>query len=164
MVQTMASELHAGMNSGSTPSADAPATPAIGRAQRLGQARLRRDESTVEAAHTQEIAAAHAKRISADRWTAIVGAMRRQADAYNAGARRIILNVVEQSGEATITIAAGGEGDAPYLTATLDEGTFICASARDALGISRETEIRLCSERDDDATAAYLLQNWMEHL
>ena len=60
------------------------------------------------------------------------------------------------------SVSAGGEGT-PYLTATL-EGTFICMKARDALGIPHATEFRLRSDRGDDATAAYLLQNWMERL
>jgi hypothetical protein len=36
--------------------------------------------------------------------------------------------------------------------------------ARDGRGVPHATGFRLCPERGDDATAAYLLQNWMEHL
>jgi hypothetical protein len=37
-------------------------------------------------------------------------------------------------------------------------------NARDALGIPHATELRLRSDRGDDATATYLLQDWMERL
>ena len=92
----------------------------------------------------------------------IVAAIRRLTDAYNAGANRVVLSVVEQSGQATVTVAAGGEA-APYLTAALED-TLICVRARDALGIPHATEFRLRSDCGDDATAAYVLQNWMQHL
>ena len=57
-------------------------------------------------------------------------------------------------GAVSTNVAAGGEV----------EGTFVCMKARDALGIPHTTEFRLRSDRDDDATAAYLLQNWMGRL
>jgi hypothetical protein len=133
-----------------------------GWAQRLGHARHGRDESAAQLARSQQADAAHATALATDRWVTIVAAIRRQAEAYNAGARRVVLNVIEQSEESTVTVAAGGEGTS-YLTATL-EGTFICMKARDVLGIPHATEFRLRSDRGDDATAAYLLQNWMERL
>lgn len=131
-------------------------------AQRLGHARRDRDASAAQLARSQQADAAHAAALSTDRWVRIVAAIRRQAEAYNAGAHRVVLNVVEQSGESTVTVAAGGEG-MPYLAATL-EGTFICMKGRDALGIAHAREFRLRSDRGDDATAAYVLQNWMERL
>ena len=136
-----------------------------GRAERLGHARHGRDESAAQLARSQQADAAHATAVSTDRWVTIVAAIRRQAEAYNAGARRVVLNVVEQSEESTVTVAAGDEGTPflPFLTATL-EGTFICMKSRDALGIPYATEFKLRSDRDDDATAAYILQNWMERL
>jgi len=133
-----------------------------GRAERLGHARHGRDESAAQLARSQQADAAHATALSTERWVTIVAAIRRQAEAYNAGARRVVLNVVEQSEESTVTVVAGDEGT-PFLTATL-EGTFICMKSRDALGIPYATEFKLRSDRDDDATAAYLLQNWMERL
>ena len=92
----------------------------------------------------------------------IVAAIRRLTDAYNAGANRVVLSVVEQSGQPTVTVAAGGEA-APYLTAALED-TLICMHARDAMGIPHANQVRLRSDCGDDATAAYLLQNWMQHL
>ena len=52
---------------------------------------------------------------------------------------------------------------APYLTAALED-TLICMHARDAMGIPHANQFRLRSDCGDDATAAYLLQNWMQHL
>lgn len=89
-------------------------------------------------------------------------ALSKLTDAYNAGANRVVLSVVEQSGQPTVTVAAGGEG-APYLTAALED-TLICMHARDAMGIPHANQFRLRSDCGDDAAAAYLLQNWMQHL
>lgn len=138
-----------------------PPPDETGWAAQLGRARHEREESAAQLARSQQADAAHAAAISTDRWLGIVAAMRRHAEAYNAGARRLILDV-QHTGDSTVTIAAGGEG-APSLTATL-EGTLICMMARDALGIPHATEFRLHPDRGDDDTAAYLLQNWMERL
>jgi hypothetical protein len=86
--------------------------------------------------------------------------MRGLADAYNSGARRVNLSVVEQFGQPTVTVATGGEG-APFLTAALDD-TLICVHGHDSGGGGRATEIRLSPNRDDEATAAYVLRDWME--
>jgi hypothetical protein len=88
--------------------------------------------------------------------------MRGLADAYNTGARRVVLSVVEQSGQPTVTVATGGEGT-PFLTAALED-TLICIHGRDSGGVAHATEIRLSPDRDDDATAAYVLRDWMQRL
>ena len=59
-----------------------------GWAERLGHARHGRDESAAQLARSQQADAAHATALSTDRWVTIVAAIRRQAEAYNAGARR----------------------------------------------------------------------------
>jgi hypothetical protein len=100
--------------------------------------------------------------LAIERWTAIVVKMRELADAYNAGAKHVVLSVVEQAGQPTVTVAAGGEGT-PFLTAALDD-TLICVQTCDSGGVARATEIRLRPDRDDDATAAYVLRDWMERL
>ena len=141
---------------------DGLGTRAIGWAQRLGHARRGRDESAAQLARSQQADAAHAAALSATRWARIVAAIRRQTEAYNTGAGRVVLTIIEQSGEPTVTVAAGGEGTA-HLTATL-EGTLICMQARDTLGVRHATEFRLHPDRGDDATAAYLLRNWIERL
>jgi hypothetical protein len=135
---------------------------AIDWAQRLGDSRRARDQSAAQLTESQQADAALVAALSTDRWVTIVAAIRRHIEAYNAGARRAVLNVTEQCGEPSVTVAAGDDGS-PYLTATLD-GTFISMKARDGLGIPHATEFRLRPDRGDDATAAYLLQNWMERL
>jgi hypothetical protein len=52
------------------------------------------------------------------------------------------------SGQPTVTVATGGEG----------------SHGRDSGGATRATEIRLSPDRDDDATAAYVLRDWMQRL
>jgi hypothetical protein len=41
---------------------------------------------------------------------------------------------------------------------------LICSHGRDAGGVAHANELRLRPDRDDDATAAYVLKNWMQHL
>ena len=137
-------------------------TRAMHWAQELGKERHARDECVARMAKSQEEDAAQTLAVSVERWAAIVAGIRRLADAYNTGARRMVLSVVEQSGQSTVTVATSGEGT-PSLTAAL-ENTVICVHARDAGGISHATEVRLRPDRGDDATAAYLLQNWMQRL
>jgi hypothetical protein len=141
---------------------DLVGTRASNWAKRLGQEHDARDGSAARLATSRQEDAAQATAVSFERWVTIVAAIRRLTDAYNAGANRVVLSVVEQSGQPTVTVAAGGEG-APYLTAALED-TLICMHARDALGIPHANQFRLRSDCGDDATAAYLLQNWMQHL
>lgn len=135
---------------------------AVDWAQRLGDVRRARDESAAQLAQSRQTDAELAAALSADRWVTIVAAIRRHIEAYNAGACRAVLNVTEASREPSVTVSGGGEGR-PFLTATL-EGTFISMKARDALDVAHAAEFRLRSDRGDDATAAYLLQHWMERL
>lgn len=130
-------------------------------AQLLGNARHTRDARAAQATALQENDAARSTAMSAERWPGIVGGIRRLVDAYNAGAGRVILTVEERSDERTVTIAAGCEG--PSLTAALEE-TLVCIRASDAGGVSRSSEVRLRRDRGNDATAAYVLQNWMQRL
>lgn len=141
---------------------DSVGTRATEWANRLGQQHSARDESVARLAMSQEERTTQAVAVSVERWVTIVEAMRRLTVAYNAGANRPVLNVVEQSGQPAVTVTAGGEG-APYLTAALEE-TTVCMRSRDAVGIAYATDFLLRRDRDDDATAAYLLQNWMQHL
>ena len=131
-------------------------------AERLGDERRARDESAVRAAKSEEEDAARTSVVSLERWQAVVLSIRRLADAYNAGAKRVVLNVVEEPGHPAVTIAGSGEG-APYLTAVLD-ATLICSDGCDSSGGKYIGEVRFRPDRDDDATAAYVLQNWMQHL
>ena len=128
----------------------------------LGEERYTRDERAAQTVKSQEEDAARTSAVSVERWAAIVAGIRLLTDAYNTGARRAVLSVVEQAGQAAVTIAASGEGTAS-LTAALED-TLICVHARDAGGVSCASEVRLRPDRGDDATAAYLLQNWMQRL
>jgi hypothetical protein len=128
----------------------------------LGEERQVRDEGAARTAKSQEDDETRTMAASAERWVAIVAGIRQLADAYNTGAGRVVLSVVEQSGQQTVTVAAGCEGTSS-LTAVL-EGKLICIQARDAGGVPHASEIRLRPDRDDDATAAYVLQNWMQRL
>ena len=128
----------------------------------LGKERHAHDASVVRRVTSEQEDAARATATSVIRWAAIVASIRRLVDAYNAGASRAILSVVEQSGQPTVTIAAGAEGSAS-LTAALED-TLICVQACDALGVSHDVEVRLRPDRSDDATAAYVVQNWMQRL
>ena len=76
-------------------------------AKRLGQEHYTRDESAARLATSQRQDAAQATAASVERWVTIVAAIRRLADAYNAGATRAVLSVVEQSEQPTVTVAAG---------------------------------------------------------
>ena len=100
--------------------------------------------------------------VSAERWMAIVAGIRRLVDAYNAGAGRTVLSVEEETDEPTVTVAAGAE--APSLTAALEDTVTCVLQVRTVDGVSCSSEVRLRSDRSDDATAAYLLQNWMQRL
>ena len=129
----------------------------------LGEERRVRDECAALTAKSQEEDEARMIATSAERWAAIVAGMRQLADAYNTGASRVVLSVVEQSGQPTVTVAAAGSDGTPSLTAAL-EGTLICIHARDAGGVPYPSEIRLRPDRGDAATAAYVLQDWMQRL
>ena len=131
-------------------------------AQRLGDERRARDECAVSSAKSEQEDVARTSALSLERWQAIVLCIRRLADAYNDGAKHVVLNVVEQPNHPAVTIAGAGEG-APYLTAVL-ETTLVCSDGRDSSGGRHVREFRLRPDRDDDATAAYLMHNWMQHL
>jgi hypothetical protein len=128
----------------------------------LGEERRVREEGTARIAKSHEVDQTRMIATSVERWAAIVAGMKQLADAYNTGAGRVILSVVEQSGQQIVTVAAGGEETAS-LTAAL-EGNLICIQSREAGGAPHASDIRLRADRDDDATAAYILKNWMQCL
>jgi hypothetical protein len=139
-----------------------PAVPSSEWAHRLGQQRLARDESVARITKSEEEDAAQAAAASVERWPAIVDAIRRLADAYNAGVGRTVLTVVETAGPPGVTVAAEG-GGTPSLSATLDD-SVVSIHARDARGVTHAADVRLRADRDDRTTAAYFLQDWMQHL
>jgi hypothetical protein len=131
---------------------------ALGRKFRARQESL---AGTVHSAHerSEQLIAAQA------RWVPIVEAIKRLVAGYNAGASHEVLKVVEELSTPDgpmIRIGCGGEGE-PFLTATL-EGTLICLRMRDGQGVLGRSECQLHSDRNDDRTAAYLMQNWLTRL
>ena len=137
-------------------------TGASSWAQRLGETHRARDERATQLARVELAEAATATRESIARWASVVAATRRLVDAYNTGAQRIVLTVHEESGQPVVTITPERDSTA-HLIATLED-TCIFMSARDNQGTAYAIAVPLRSERDDEATAAYLLQNWMQHL
>ncbi len=102
-----------------------------------------------------------------ERWPHIVAAVTQIVGAYNVAFDRVVLNVAENRSDSSrpaVAIQTGAAADAfPSLLASL-EGTLICVRSRDAAGISCDIEYPLRTDRDDDQTAAYILQRWMERL
>ena len=148
---------------------DAPLTPvhpsparAASWAQRLGETQHVRDERAAQLTRVRLAEAATATSQSIARWASIVAAIRRLVDAYNTGAQRIVLTVHEESGQPVVTITPESTSTA-HLIATLED-TCIFMSARDNQETAYAIAVPLRCERDDEATAAYLLQNWMQHL
>jgi hypothetical protein len=131
-------------------------------AHQLGQQRNVRDVGAAGLVRSEADGAARLNEASLERWRAIVICVRRVAAAYNSGAKRDCLRVAEQSGHNAVTVTETGEGK-PYLTAALED-TIICIRGRHRDGGSHATEVRLRPDRGDDATAAYVLQNWMQRL
>lgn len=139
-----------------------PRRPATQWAHELGAQHAVRDEIAARTAASEADDAAWALAGAAERWPAIVTCIRRVAGAYNTGATRAVLTVTPQPRQPAVTIAAGGDGG-PYLTAVLD-GSVICVSGFDAHGLDIAAEVPLQADRDDEATAAYLLQHWLRRL
>ena len=134
-------------------------------AANLGQQHGARARATELALRATRDAAVDGETRALSRWPRIVEAMTRLVTAYNTAFGRESLNISEDrsvTNRPVVTIRAGG-ADAPSLVVTLEE-SVLCARRSDSGGLSRETEYRLRDDRDDDETAAYVLQHWMEHL
>jgi hypothetical protein len=124
-----------------------------------------RDRAALHAATVESDRTAATTRLSLDRWTHIVAAMTDLVSAYNAGFDREVLSIADDRSDPdfpVVTVHAGDEGS-PSLTAAL-EGTLICVRSRDGEGLTCIIERPLLAERDDDQTATYILQHWMERL
>lgn len=130
-------------------------------AHQLGEQRHIRDECAARLVRSETDGAVRLNELSLERWRSIVDCVRQVAAAYNRGAKRGCLSV-KRSGHNAVTITETGEGT-PYLTAALED-TIICVRGRHRDGGVHATEVRLRQDRGDDATAAYVLQNWMQRL
>ena len=131
----------------------------------LGQKHGARERAAALAARAALDGDADGLTLARERWFGIVAAMRRLAGLYNIAFDRDVLAVVDDRSDAdrpVVTVRADGS-DAPSLEAVL-EGTLICVRCSDAQGQWVEMEHRLRADRDDEQTAAYVLQHWMEPL
>lgn len=134
-------------------------------ALRLGQRQRTREEAAACVARAEHEAADRVLVETRVRWLLVVDAITSLIAAYNSGAGRPVLTLAKDLGPsdgALIAVESNNE-EHPFLSARL-EGALICVSARDAQGVSYHGEHRMISDRSDEATAAYLLQNWMERL
>jgi hypothetical protein len=134
-------------------------------AAQLGKKRRLRDDAAAQLANTAQEHAAGIAAVARERWCGIADAIRQLVAAYNAGAGHDVLHVVddrEVADRPAIRIASSA-ADGPFLSARLD-GTLICLCARTGDGLSSEVEHRLRADRDDERTAAYVVQNWLERL
>jgi hypothetical protein len=131
----------------------------------LGTAHGARERAAVQTAGTARDERAAMAALALERWTHIVAAMTRLVSAYNVSFGRDILRAAEDRSDATrpvMTISSGDEGS-PSLVAAL-EGTLICVCSRGTQGLLWDVQRPLVAGRDDDQTAAYILQQWMEQL
>ncbi len=134
-------------------------------AVRLGQRHRAREETAAHTARAEHEAADRTLAETRGRWPLLVRAISCLVAAYNSGVGRSVLVVshdLDSSEQAVVTVESSNEGH-PFLSATL-EGALIDVSARDADGISYHREFSMVPNRNDERTAAYLLQNWMERL
>ena len=131
----------------------------------LGKKHGARERAAVQAAKAASDRSEDTTKLSLERWPHIVAAMTHLITAYNVSFDRNVLNLTEDRSDPNrpvVTIQAGGEAS-PSLVAALD-GTLICVRSRDAEGVSCNVERLLLPDRDDDQTAAYVLQHWMDRL
>ncbi len=131
----------------------------------LGKEHGERVRAAELTARTERDVTAETSTQSLERWTRIVAVMTRMVGAYNVALERQLLTVAEDRSDPdrpSFTIQTGADAS-PSLSASLD-GPLICVRSRDARGVSYTTEFRLSPDRDDDQTATYVLQQWMERL
>src|SRR4029434_482970 len=95
-------------------------------------------------------------------WPAIVAAMRRLIGCYNHGTGRETLVLVDnhtaESGELTATVNAG---ESEVLVLAVDEADLW---VRPPQSDTAQGERWIGVDRSDEATAAYILQNWLTRL
>ena len=131
----------------------------------LGKKHGARERAALQAAKAASDRSEDTTKLSLERWTDIVAAMTHLITAYNVSFDRNVLSVTEDRSDPNrpvVTFEAGGDGS-PSLTAVLD-GNLICVRSHDAGGLSCNVERPLQPDRDDDQTAAYVLQDWMGRL
>ena len=135
------------------------------RARDMGRRRRQHDDRADARAAADANAETDRRALCLQRWPGILAAIRAQLAAYNDGA-----------GEELVTASEGRDGDDPVVTiasrSSAHAGIIISVDG-DALLVRTNPEAaagfhgiarRIDCSRSDTATAAYLLQDWMDRL
>ena len=136
-------------------------------ARQSGQRRRRRDDDSAAHAQAHTVDETDRRALCLQRWPGILASMRSLVVAYNDGAGQQLLTVAEHSDadDPAITIASLGSACGPVTVAV--DGSDLCVRMD---GTSPSTAgphggvRRIDCSRSDPATAAYLLQDWMDRL
>jgi len=102
------------------------------------------------------------------RWPGILAAITTLVAAYNDGAGLQLLTIGElhEGDDPGVTITAAGGSAGSAITVAVEADTLLVHTSRVPTG-GLHGSIRTCvidGSRSDLAVAAYLLQNWMDHL
>ena len=130
--------------------------------RRLGESHRKREDAGRRQAGTIQDREDTRGLACRQRWPAIIAAMRRLIRAYNDGTGRETLVLVDnhtgESGELTATVTAR---KSQMLVLAVDEGDLW---VRPPQTEPAEGERWIGVDRSDEATAAYILQNWLTRL
>lgn len=131
----------------------------------LGTLHKRRDEADAALAQVQVERDAHRSTTALARWPAIVAAIRAIAAAYNEGIGRDRLVIAEQTADRqhpSVTVESTSPANRALIV-TLDQAELRVnhrVTQTEGGGVQRWVDL----SRTDAATAAYVLQDWIERL
>jgi hypothetical protein len=97
-----------------------------------------------------------------ERWPTIVAAMRALVETYNEGAGLAVLTLVEDSGNASVTLESARNGH--HSLVMMLDGADVSVRSRHASGELTLDTRWVSLNRTDENAADYLLRNWMEQL
>jgi hypothetical protein len=130
---------------------------------RLGVQRRTREEKQQREGQLRNSGSEEVRIECRQQWAAVVAAMRTQVTRYNDGAGRQAIVMAENTDGDQISVTVESDGGDHSLEVELDETTlFVRARGGPSTAIASERWITL--DRPDTATAAYILQPWMEQL
>ena len=136
-------------------------------ARQMGQRRRQRDDDSAARAQLRVADESDRRAECLQRWPGILASMRALVAAYNDGAGVGVLTVAERSDgdEPAVTIASPGSARGSVIIAV--DGGDLCVRISGHLngtaGLHGSVRRIDCS-RSDMATAAYLLQDWMDQI
>ena len=136
-------------------------------ARQSGQRRRQHDDESAARAQARTVDETDRRALCLQRWPGILASIRSLVVAYNDGAGRQLLTAADSSDgdDPAVTIASPGS-ECGSVTVAVD-GSDLCVRTN---GTSRSTAgphggvRRIDCSRSDVATAAYLLQDWMDRL